>query len=916
MQNDDRNIGRKFLREYSLRTSLEKPEGVEYARKAEKYLEDAIKTLQGDINLLKNVVVQNNERVATFVFQASKQAADVVKARVQNIPQQFGMVDKQGNIKQDINPFIGVENPDIRKRYYAESSFVVENERVKAAAQKMIQDKFGFSEYDPEANILKAYTPTSFAMSDVASNVDMMNEEVQKRFQESVQLKEEREKRKQLIARTRDPGTEEFKQNEMNKLKASDARKLVKQKYIQENPDSPLAIAEKEKQDELAAKEAAKAKKEAQQALKKQQDEDERNAKARTATIKGLLRTLAAVLVASYAILNKILKATLETAENTLRIAFDSSRTNIYSADLVKYENAAAMLGLDKSVMGGAYGSIVSQFSDVTGSGFSSGIEKAAILLQQDTGILTGLALDKYDNPKDMFMDIIASVMNASLSGRGGAISGKSTTEAHMINMELVKRSFGDQAAALINALWRKMEDEGTLNSAGRFTGADIDKYMLGLASGSVLPNDELVASVEAATRSIKEFEAFWNSLKDNVFMRLLTVVEGIAGKLEQFLMPLVMALAPDQAVGMMHDTFREHNENKLRIGGVIDLMEADDSIQSMLNMIQERSGAKDKQEAKNILAKTFSSPSQLNISRLLGPGSDAGTWAEFLATGDTAIYASYLEAQQKLLDNENKTIGSRILNNRVDVPAVKTYGIDVSQLIVNAQNSMLEAEMDKISNLSKAHAFNQLFGSDRQYVPSIGYVFDLLNSASGGNLNEFRGYTPPELLKEFQDSGVSTDDIDRLLQQELGKESSIYTNASVKWLRRILDSAGIQASGTMSFDRFSDMADFTDSMSEHYTNTALAFEAMRETLPGMYSKWLSAGGRNTMLDDDSVRVVPSESKPGTLHIIMDVKDNGELVKTLNSSYSFGSSGIGMTEARQFESEKFKVLLENTSNAK
>jgi len=916
VQNNDRNIGRKFLREYSLRTSLEKPEGIEYARKAEKYLEDAIKTLQGDINLLKNVVVQNNERVATFVFQASKQAADVVKARVQNIPQQFGMVDKQGNIKQDINPFIGIENPDIRKRYYAETSLVVENERVKAAAQKMIQDKFGFSEYDPESNILKAYTPTSFAMSDVASNVDMMNAEVRKRFQESVQLKEEREKRKQLIARTRDPGTEEFEKNEMNKLKASDARKLVKQKYIQENPDSPLAIAEKEKQEKLASREAEKAEKAKQQALERKKAEEEREANARNNAIKGTLRVLGAVLVASYAILNKILKATLETAENTLRIALDSSRTNVYSADMVKYENAAAMLGLDKSVMSGAYGNIVSQFSDVTNSGFSSGIEKAAILLQQDTGLLTGLALDKYDNPKDMFMDIIASVMNASISGRGGAISGKSMAEAHMINTELVKRNFGDQAAALVNALWRKMEDEGTISSGTRFTGADIDKYMLALASGTVVPDDSLVAAAEAATRSIKEFEAFWDSLKDNVFMRLLTVVEGIYNRLEQFLMPIVMALAPDQAVGMMQNTFKEHMANKLRIGEVIALMETDDAIQNMLKGIQESSGAKDTQEAKKKLAETFANPSELNINRLLGPGSDAGTWATFLASGDTAIYASYLEAQQRLLDNENKTIGSRILNNRVNVPAVKTYGIDVSQIVLNAQNSILKAEMNKIGDLSSAHVYDQLAGYRRMYNPSTGYVFDLLNNAIGGKLNEFTGYTLPMLLTEFQNAGLSRDDIDKLLQQELGKESSIYTNLSVKWLRNILDSYGIQADGSMSFDRFSEMADFTSGMAERYVNEALALEAMRDVLPGLYSSWVAKGGENSTFIDDIVRVIPNEGKPGTLNIVMDIKENGELVKTLSAGYSFGSSGIGMSEARQFESEKFKILMENAANAK
>lgn len=905
----DENITRKLMREFTLQTDITSPTGMQFASSAENYLKSALKALNDDMRVLTKTIVDNGKRMTTFAFSGNQQTVESFKAMVKSLPDQLNL--------QGRHPFSGVGDPQVANRYYTEMTSVIEDAKTKARAAASAASSGGKFYYDPVTSTGTVLVRSRGALTPIQEQIASGNMAARQRFEAAA-----------FRQQIKDPTSEAFYRNEANKLTAADARQAAKERYIKENPDSPLALREKARSEKLAKVEQDK-----------EQAAATRNERMGGNIMGAALRTVVGLLITIGATLVKILGGVLETAENTMQLAFGATRYNMDTQTMQNRQFLATRLGIqNEDVFAGAYGVLMSKFANPNTASFGPSINGLAPLLQEDTPMLTGFVDGGLRNPDELLNSIMASVFRASLSGRGGVMEGLTPEAAFSRNIALIQEQLGANVAEIMTAVWYNMQQTGDRNFSTVQSGDTLAQYLEGVRTGAanasgptiITPDAALIAAAEEHTKAINAFKSFWDSLKTTVFDRLLSAVEDITVKLQELLLPLVMQIDPVAAAQQFETIDAQNRRDYARVNSYIQASYASPEfgVTSWLDRAMQRGrDIGSTADFERQVAAVAADPNERNIQRLFGDDATLQTWAEFL-TG-TGVYAQNLLARDKLLSARHQTASG--LFGRIENVTLPTANVG-DAAILDAQNRMNQSITQRIGMASSSNVFGQfvsldwsvmlrdLLGLPKNVLPraaSVDGAISMLRE-EGVTLEDLQAHRM-QMIRSVDPNWQETTQgpfgeipVPMPIPMQLRKNT---WNADEVYIIDDLIKAfvGTEATGGLTMQSVREMARQIESQRPATGDISFMQRAAREGLAPAYREWLTKNPdmMGNLLSDDLVRFTPGEG--GTIHIQLDVMQDGKLIDTIRATANMGQSGVNLSTNRQVGGAFLDVFVESSN---
>lgn len=878
----------RMMREFTLRTNVGTAEGAGFAQGAERYLTGLLKSFDEKMQVLTRTVINNNQRATTFTFPPK--AEQLMQNAVMNLPNELGLTGA--------SPFRGIRDPQIDTVRFAQITKLVEDAKTRSLATRAARSLGGKSDFDPITNTMSAFVPAGGAGS-INSIIDSGNEAVRARAEEgdlatkmqiakslandkARQEKEykssmdrayrrlEAQRRKTYLKNRATPGTSEFEENEMASIARSDERTLVAQRYIEKFPDSPTAMREKAKASK--AQESAEASEQKKEEAEKKRSEDQ----AKNA-ITGMIRMIVGILAVATGVLAKILTGVLATADNVMQLSLSGSQFNIDSASVRAYSLAMDMIGSSESALAGAYGSVMSQFGDASSLNASLNKDSMGILFGEDMSMFTGLFdRSEYSNPHELLMDAFASVFSTSLSGRGGVTTGMNANQAFSTNLELARQTLGGDASSVMNALWLRMRADKTLVSGGSITGAGVEAYLQDLLSGknpnsvvNALTQDPLgVTDSELAAKALLEFKTFFESLRTEVFNRMLGSLVDIAAILARIVGPLLMRLNPQAAYEQYSANALTNEAEVLRINNTLESAYAGGLFRDHLS---DPFVTKEAFEANAVRA--YNNPTYPNIRRLLGTDATDIDYADFLQ--ENSFWVAQLDARRRLFESRDVMIDGIPLT-------VATTGIDPVTLASEGHRAAMEAS--RSAAFQERGQFMYFNGS-----PVSGRVREIMNTLAPGSVRN-NNVGVFSLTDWIRDHGITPETLNSGRPGGNFLLSQLLEPQEVKeQLSRITDA--VNSEFTRSGEGYlRELARKQGESLENNSNLALVVPQLPDLYKQLNRLMPNFVSRNTTWDDEIIRATHRDNETFTLEI--DLWENGRNVGTVPLTVEYGQGGL------------------------
>jgi hypothetical protein len=267
------------------------------------------------------------------------------------------------------------------------------------------------------------------------------------------------------------------------------------------------------------------------------------------------LKTVISLLGAGLVVSGKILSGVLETAKGTTKMAMDSAKYNLTTPEFATMTAIARGMRLDKvgyDPFSQAMGTLLDSFAHVDSAGFESALKEVGKFYQSgdDVRKFVNMAAGGAGNAKDLLMETLAGAINVTSRGRGGIMTRQSIEEAAADNLLVARRIGGTGTEMLLNAIFAHMRDNGGISANQNWTGAELYKWLVNTFSTKVVKQGDVgQQSSNEAGKKITEGGAFFESVKDLAFNKLLGLVEQIVVMLKNFLRPIMAKIDPMQEV-------------------------------------------------------------------------------------------------------------------------------------------------------------------------------------------------------------------------------------------------------------------------------------------------------------------------------------------------------------------------------
>lgn len=918
-------IKRRRYQSVSLTADLTRAVSLAATLRAEALLEQAIKTIGSQPDVLKHtrVVAGGKQRITTMLFDAvDRKTTQALQEYISG----FGIDRPPGLDEGEPSPFTV---SDIKGSLRNEFSKVVADKKAVAELKRRTLAAGGRFSYDPNTSVANVSVPGSALARTLSNRIDEANAKVSEvtaqemRNAHMLKAARDREAREAIKIREQagsalaklDTGTamverptvESYTESMLGRLGDADMRATAERKAVEEhlrrNPTSPAALLLK---DRLDKKEAKLLKLAGGGGDGDGSDgglgPDEGSGRKSLNAI-GRARAIGHFIMAGVAIvnvtLNKILKSAMEIAANTHDLVMAGYQLGMSPVEMEKARTVSKSLGLEENTLAKAYGSVSRRFNNPLT--LKSSLDALVPLMQGDTSKLLGM-INAHQSPQDIFYEIVASVFNATAQGRGGVLTGKTTQEALRNNLDIVASGLGQDAASFIAQLYYSMRDSPSGVASGALTGGSIAGFINGVVTGensiTGLPTaarDELLlAESSKQSRTLSEISTFWQGLGERVFQEMLRILLGIFQILDELTFGIQLAIDPSLVADKLAAAMKKNAADTARVEATLAGIYGDSQRglgeYGKWRLMAKAAGVTTEEDFIGKIQNTFNDTSLANIQALFGRDATFATWDQFGKEANPSELLAFADARARLASNRDKTVLT--LQGPISGVTLPTTMVSNEEIAANA----LANERKRVLNLGRAYGGQgSVYASSRALAGVLGAGFSGTYADAAKRLKA-AGYTPEQIRAlipgiEQEIRGVLSGEIDAGASGMLAKRDLLL--GDIENARGIAEA---MESGITTVRTGEDIIALGGSLkdrSAQFSSTAVLNNFIENTLYPAYARWLAAGNTNSSLRDDIYRAGTDAN--GNATITIDIMENGRKVDSIPLAVTQTATGLSLS---------------------